>query len=305
MTYHACVSEERVHFDRYIMGIRSERRLCDEVLYLAHGSIYDVREQAGIQDLRTKQRVTKTGKQQGGNLFERGHIYQILTNPIYAGKIRHHKKVFEGQHSAIIEPDVWEDVQQKLAASSAKQLGQANAAHPSPLAGKLFDETGDRLTPSHTNKTGKRLRYYISRRLVTDKRTKHPDAWRLPAPQLERAIAQAASVYFARQDLLPDLVEDLEAHEVKRLRDKTGALVNMLSSPDPHGNWSYLIAKASIAPGQLSIDLDVSALAEYLELTPERLPGDTITISTAFQLRRRGVETKIILGDTPPRLTGS
>ena len=269
-------------------------------LYLAHGSIYDVREQARILDLRTKRRTTKSGKQQGGNLFGRGHLHQILTNPIYAGKIRHHKKTYESQHPAIIEPDIWEDVQQRLAASAAKQRGQANAAHPSPLAGKLFDETGDRLTPSHTNKNGKRLRYYISRRLVTDKRKNLPDAWRLPAPQLEGAIAQAASAYFARQDLLPDLVEDLEAHEVERLREKAGALEQLFSSPNPHANWGYLIAKVRIAPGHLSIELDVSALAGYLELAPQRLPGDDIVISTAFQLRRRGVETKIILGDTPP-----
>ena len=39
-------------------------------------------------------------------------------------------------------------------------------AAPSPLAGKLFDETGDRLTPSHTKKNGQRLRYYVSRRLI-------------------------------------------------------------------------------------------------------------------------------------------
>jgi hypothetical protein len=59
-----------------------------------------------------------------------------------------------------------------------------------PLVGKLFDVTGDRLTPSHSRKTGKPLRCYISRRLVTDKREKHPDAWRLPARDLETGIAR-------------------------------------------------------------------------------------------------------------------
>jgi hypothetical protein len=68
----------------------------------------------------------------------------------------------------------------RLSSEAARTRGRSNAAERSPLAGKLFDEIGDRLTPSHSRKNGKRLRYYISRRLVTDRRQKYPDAWRLP-----------------------------------------------------------------------------------------------------------------------------
>ena len=43
------------------------------------------------------------------------------------------------------------------------------AAGPrSPLIGKLFDEAGHRLTPSHATKAGRRYRYYVSRPLVTE-----------------------------------------------------------------------------------------------------------------------------------------
>jgi len=65
-------------------------------LYLKHGSIREVKEQAQKLDLRTKRRVTKSENRQGGIPFGRGHLYQILSNPIYAGKIRHHRQVFEG-----------------------------------------------------------------------------------------------------------------------------------------------------------------------------------------------------------------
>ena len=34
------------------------------------------------------------------------------------------------------------------------------------LTGKLFDETGDRLSPTSANSNGKRHRYYVSRRLL-------------------------------------------------------------------------------------------------------------------------------------------
>ncbi len=276
------------------------RRIYD--LYTEHGTVREVKEQAAILGLRTKQRVTKTGKTQGGIPFDRGHLYRILSNPIYAGKIRHHKKVFEGQHPAIIEPYIWEKVQNKLTAVSAKVRGQSNVAHPSPLAGKLFDETGDRLTPSHTNKNGRRMRYYISRRLVIDKSNKHPDAWRLPAPQLEQAIAQAVRERLISHGILPNLVENLKANEADHLGKKINILARMFTSQNPVQNWNAVIAKANISPGMLTIELDASAIAKYLDLPPERLNPDALTINTPCQLRRRGVETKLVLGNTPPEV---
>jgi site-specific DNA recombinase len=79
-----------------------------------------------------------------------------------------------------------------LQGGAAKTRGTKQRAMRSPLAGRLFDETGDRLTPSHSRKNGKRLRYYISRRLVVDRTHKHPDAWMLPADQLEGLLSEAA-----------------------------------------------------------------------------------------------------------------
>ena len=271
-------------------------------LYLALGTVRAVKEEADRLGLRSKRRVSPSGEKRGGNPLERGQIHHILTNPIYAGKIRHRKEVYEGLHPAIINPEIWKDVQERLTAKSGKARGNGNAAHPSLLAGKLFDETGDRLTPSHANKNGKRLRYYISRRLVIDKSEKHPSAWRLPAPQLEKAIALAAREHFAARDLLPKLVEELGANEVNSLNEKVGLLAQTFESQNAVRNWSEFVAKVDIAPSQLSVELNIIAIAKYMELPAKRLSFDALTISTAFRLRRKGVETKIILGNEPPEI---
>ncbi len=271
-------------------------------LYLVNGSIREVKEQAKILDLRTRQRVTKTGKEQGGILFGRGNLYQILSNPIYAGKIRHNRQVFDGQHPAIIDLDTWADVQRRLTAASGRARGQVSAAHPPALAGKLYDETGDRLTPSHANKNGKRLRYYVSRRLVIDKTEKHPDAWRLPAPQLEKTIAQAARDHFVRQGILPNLVDDLKASEVAHLDKKLGSLARMFSGQKTVRGWSNLIERMDMALGCLAVQLNATAIADHLALPVDRLSSDALIISAAFQLRRRSVETKIILGNAVPEV---
>ena len=71
----------------------------------------------------------------------------------------------------------------------ARRRTTKGRAARSPLAGKLFDETGDRLTPSHTKKkNGERLRYYVPRRLIQHSGQKDLSGWRLPAPMLEQTV---------------------------------------------------------------------------------------------------------------------
>ena len=82
-------------------------------------------------------------------------------------------------------------VQAQLQAGAAKPRRRTTKgrAARSPLAGKLFDETRDRLTPSHTKKkNGQRLRYYVSRRLIQHSGQKDLSGWRLPAPMLEQTV---------------------------------------------------------------------------------------------------------------------
>ncbi len=54
------------------------------------------------------------------------------------------------------------------------------------LVGKVFDETGDRLTPSKTRKNGRSIRYYYSNRLTIT--GADPTGWRLRADMLEEAL---------------------------------------------------------------------------------------------------------------------
>ncbi|MEM8921241.1 MAG: recombinase family protein, partial [Pseudomonadota bacterium] len=115
----------------------------------------------------------------GGVGFSRGRLYHLLSNPIYIGKIRHHHETYDGRHDAIIDAALWAKVQAKLAENRRTRASRRNAKDPSPLAGKVFDETGARLAPSHTNKQGRRYRYYASGR------------WRLPARAFEALVGRA------------------------------------------------------------------------------------------------------------------
>ena len=74
-----------------------------------------------------------------------------------------------------------------------KRGKDARATQASLLIGKAFDETGDRLSPSHSQKNGKRLRYYISHRLGKRGGEAGITGWRLPAQPFEDQITAAVS----------------------------------------------------------------------------------------------------------------
>jgi len=83
-------------------------------LYQEHGSIRAVTVCARELDLRSRRHEWPGGRVTDGNHPGRGHIHHILSNPIYAGRIRHKDQVHDGQHPAIIDPVIWDQVQRQL-----------------------------------------------------------------------------------------------------------------------------------------------------------------------------------------------
>ena len=268
-------------------------------LYRDEGSILSVRDRAADLGLRTRIRTAPDGKISGGGPFGRGHIHHILTNPVYAGRIRHRQVIHEGQHPAIIAPADWDAVQGLLKDGAARPRGKRSAAHASPLAGKLFDETGDRLTPSHSRKNGHRLRYYVSNRLVTDRTVAHPDAWRLPAPEIEQGIIGRLRAWLTAPGQASRIIADPAASEMAALTAGIDDLVRLFAGSHANATLRVLVERVEIAPGKMLICLKPDLLAERLAISAERLQPDQLRIAAPFRIRRRGVETRVVLGDRP------
>ena len=240
--------------------------------------------------------------------FSNGQLHYLLTNPVYRGQIRHKGVIHPGQHDPIISEALWTGVQTRLQSTAARkrgsayvskddpQLALATSGEPrSPLTGKLFDETGDRLTPSHTNRHNRRFRYYISRRLITQ--GTDPGGWRLPAPQLEAMILTALRHHLRQRAERHDLLILPDAKDAASLSAGLSHLTEKTSDADL---WP-LIAEVRLATGNLQITLATSHLASALNVTPEALNPASIAFEQPFQLRRRGVETRLVSGTPEPR----
>jgi hypothetical protein len=103
---------------------------------------------------------------------------------ILSGQLAHKEKIYPGQHEAIIEPELWQAVQDRLAAGRRERSMAVGAEAPSLLSGLIFDSGGARLSPTH----GKRYRYYVSTALITRSRSEHPKGRRIPAGDIEGLV---------------------------------------------------------------------------------------------------------------------
>ena len=157
-------------------------------LYRELGCVRRVKEEADRLGFKTKRSTTTNGTERGGKPFSRGHLYTLLSNPIYTGQIAHKGELHPGQHPALIGDEIWTVVRNQLAANAGDHQRKVKATEPSLLTGLLVDARGERLTPSHAVKKGRRYRYYVSAALITDAGTDRAQGWRLAAKEIEDAV---------------------------------------------------------------------------------------------------------------------
>jgi DNA invertase Pin-like site-specific DNA recombinase len=269
-------------------------------LYLQRGPVRAVKQELDQRGLKTPVRTATTGRKSGGVPFGIGHLHYILSNPVYAGKTRHKDKVYDGQHEAIIDEEIWTRVQQLLEGKAWNgSVRKRRAKHPSPLVGKLFDETGDRLTPSHANKQSVRYRYYVSNRLLKVPKRQATGGWRLPALELEKSISGAVSDYL-RTVTVAGLVEQPSAAEFAELQERLDQLLTRKADDTDLQQLLQFLEKADIKPGQMAIRLSPEALASALGIKEDRIRTDAILFTVPFRIRRKGVEAKFDTGKETP-----
>src|SRR5580658_4007412 len=160
--------------------------------YLEVGSVVRLKQQLDAEGFRLPVRIDGAGRSTGGGPISRGHIYKILSNPIYVGRIGHKGHVHEGQHQPIASRELWDQVQQCLndrrGTFMTKRTRQASEAL---LAGKLFDDRGNRMSPSWARKGSKRWRYYVSQAALQGDKSKAGSIVRVPAADVETLVAEA------------------------------------------------------------------------------------------------------------------
>ena len=125
--------------------------------------------------------------------------------------------------------------------------------------------------------------------------------WRLPAPMLEQTVVHLIRQHVDATTFSASLIHTPTMQELASVRR---FLDGLCSGSNGSNNDSAsaapllrLIRRVDISPGSVSILLDRNAFAACLSMGPDRIREDALRIHAPFRLRRRGVETKLVLGN--------
>ncbi|MGA8156835.1 MAG: recombinase family protein, partial [Rhodoplanes sp.] len=178
--------------DRRIVVVEEEAERIRTIFrsYFALGSLNRVLADLRQRGIVTKVRTLKIGRTVGGIPFTRGPLAYLLRNRFYIGEVVFKGEVFPGEQPAILDRDLFDAVQAKL----SEQLNNHTAARAkseSPLIGRIYDDRGNRMSPSHVRKQGIRYRYYVSSPLLQGQARDAGSVCRVPAADVEALIGQA------------------------------------------------------------------------------------------------------------------
>ncbi|OYQ34743.1 hypothetical protein CHU93_02140, partial [Sandarakinorhabdus cyanobacteriorum] len=146
--------------------------------YLEAQSVPALLAQLRAEGVLTKVQVLTSTGHRGGIPFARGSLYHLLKNPIYRGKIVHKGKVYDGEHEAIVDEQLWDQVQHRLRENAPARKRPANAPQRALLQGLMFDPEGRPMLPTYGSNGTKRYTYYVTRKDLARKGDARPTRFR-------------------------------------------------------------------------------------------------------------------------------
>ena len=238
-----------------------------------------------------------------------GMVYKMLANPLYIGKLRHRDMVHDGEHDAIIDKALFDQVQGAMAEGAATPKG--SAVHPDAhlLTGILFDDAGNRLNPTHAKNHGRRYRYYISSSQGSDQSSPRT-GWRLPASEIESVVLQFATQLLEdRAELAGWIQQHASTDHIGSGLAEAAVLKAALANAEPAGRRRALLRavfnRIAVAKSTITFDIDAAGLVRALtgenaqqepsDQTSASDPTSVISIGMPIAMKRRGNEARIII----------
>ena len=280
-----------------IEPIQAERIRQIYRIYLDVGCVRLLKAEIDRLGWVTPSRTTRRANMAGGRPFSRGHLYRILSNPIYIGQIVHKQAVFEGQHPAIVDHALWQAVQDCLAANLRSHTIRSTAADPGVLTGLVFDDQGQRLAPTHTKKGAKRYRYYVGQALLATGQDQEagPKTLRWPAQELEGAILDALTGFLADESKLMTLMAGATADDARRRLRQCKVLGQQLcatKSSDRIDLLKRIVERITVYAQRIEIVVRVSAILASGDGSGD---AQTTVIDVPVELKRRGHAVRLIV----------
>ncbi len=173
--------------------------------YLRLGSLNLVMADLRKRGIVTKVRTLKTGETVGGIAFTRGPLAHLLRNRFYIGEVEFKGEVLAGEQPAIIDRDLFDAVQARLSEQVTNHKVSRTGSE-ALLLGRIFDDRGHRMSPSHVRKRAIKYRYYLSSALLQGRPKQAGAVSRIPAREVETHIANAVRKHLRQPTEIDDTV---------------------------------------------------------------------------------------------------
>src|SRR5207248_1927057 len=182
---------------------------------------------------------------------------------------------------------------------------RATAAEPSLLAGLLVDAQGERLTPSHAVKKGRRYRYYVSAALITDAGTDR-EGWRLAAREIEEAVIRILADALTCPAILVELfgAAGVSSDQIRKLLSRAARMAAALGgSPGERAKLvRELVEKIIVDEKTIIIKLRRGLLLrEDVASSASEAADSAVELTATAAFTRRGAETKLVLPGLTPQ----
>src|SRR5262245_45524374 len=193
--------------------------------YLKLGSLNLLMADLRKRRIVTKVRTLKSGERVGGIPFTRGPLAHLLRNRFYIGEVAFRGETLKGEQTAIVDRELFDAVQARLDAQiNSHRAARANSE--ALLSGRIFDDRGNRMTPSHARRRGIKYRYYLSSALLQGQSERAGSISRVPAAEIEALV-------------------------IRSIRER----LKLSASADDRGLIDTYVARVEIRPSQVVIKL--------------------------------------------------
>jgi len=292
--------------DRVLIANPAEAAVVNNIYqaYLKLGCVMKLRAYLEQRGIRSKRRVSKAGNVTGGNVFSRGALYEMLQNRIYLGEIKHKQNSYPGQHLAIIDRKLWDQVQAQLKTNLQAPQRRPRATEQSLLVGLIYDKDGNRFTPTHANKKGRRYRYYTSQAIIEKPGKGSDGPIRFPAREIEELVISQFTQLLQSPQRMNDLLSDPDnspadmKHMTEAIREwgtaSTDKIQNLLKTA---------VKRIIMQDKKVELQISQQAVRQAVLGTddhPETPNEQLFVMESSAQLKRCGREVRLVLPpDTP------
>ncbi|HMN97546.1 MAG TPA: recombinase family protein [Phycisphaerales bacterium] len=195
-------------------------------LYLDKGSLLPLVTELSKREWRNKSRVIQTGKRKGKSLggkpSDKCSLYQLLTNPIYVGKIAHKGAIYDGEHEPIVEATLFDRVQALLKTNGRTGGAEVRNKYGALLRGLLRCKScGHSMTHTFAGgRNSRSYRYYRCIKAIKSGSAVCPSST-LPAAEIERVVVDEIRTLATDKALLARVLTEAQGSLAAELEEAT------------------------------------------------------------------------------------